>query len=89
MLRDEHSLRSAVRYINDFKVISGLGANLDKTKVIPFGKFFDPNNTICNKIPLKWKNSFTLLGVDIDNKLENLKTNFYRVNLQTTTIIND
>ena len=28
-------------------------------------------------------------GLDIDNKLENLKANFDRVHLQTTTIIND
>ena len=50
ILGDYYSLRAAVRYINDFQKISGLGAN--KTKLIPFGKFFDPKTTICDEIPL-------------------------------------
>ena len=89
ILRDEPSLRAAVRYINHFQKISGLGANLDKTKVIPFGKFFDPKTTICDDIPLVWEATLTLLGLEIDNKFKNLKTNFDRVHLQTATLIND
>ena len=40
--RDEESLRASIHYIEEFKQISGLAANLDKTNVIPYGKFFNP-----------------------------------------------
>ena len=42
--REEESLRNCIKYIEDFKRISGLAVNLDKTNVIPFGKFFNPGN---------------------------------------------
>ena len=42
--REEESLRNCIKYIEDFEKISGLAANLDKTNVIPFGKFFYPGN---------------------------------------------
>ena len=76
ILREEKSLRACVRYINHFKDISGLGANIDKTMVIPIGKFFNPGITICPELPLKWKANFTLLGLNIDNKLNKLQENF-------------
>ena len=63
------SLKACVRYINSFSRISGLQANLDKTKVVPFGSYFNINNILCPEIPLKWKDSFTLLGIDIYNKI--------------------
>ena len=37
--RTESSLQACVRYIEGFGLISGLSANLDKTKVISIGKF--------------------------------------------------
>ena len=40
--REEASLRASILYIEEFKLISGLAANLDKTNVIPYGKFFNP-----------------------------------------------
>ena len=36
--REEESLRNCIKYIEEFKEISGLAAYLDKTNVIPFGK---------------------------------------------------
>ena len=36
--RDENYLRKSIKYIEEFKQISGLAANLDKTNVIPYGK---------------------------------------------------
>ena len=60
-----------IKYIEDFKKISGLAANLDKTNVIPFGKFFNPANKICHDLKLNWTDNFKLLGLEIDNKLEN------------------
>ena len=45
--RTELSLRSCVRYIDGYKLMSGLSANLDNTKVIPIGRYFNPKNQIC------------------------------------------
>ena len=36
-----NSLKACVKYINQFSTISGLHANLVKTKVIPFGSNFN------------------------------------------------
>ena len=38
--REEKSLRNCIKYIEEFKNISGLAANLDKTIVISFWKNF-------------------------------------------------
>ena len=83
------SLRACVKYIDHFSRISGLHANLDKTKVIPFGKNFNIQETLCKDIPLECEESFTLLGLDIDNKLEKLDYMFYKVNSKTLSLIND
>ena len=89
ILREEKSLRACIRYINHFKEISGLGTNIDKTMVVPIGKFFNPGTKICPELPLKWKSDFTLLGLNIDNKLNEMQENFERVHIRTCTLIND
>ena len=70
--RDEKNLRALIKIINDFKSISGLSANLDKTHVIPVGPIDDPSIELCPDLNLNWTSSFCLLGFVIDNKLENL-----------------
>ena len=87
--RTELSLRSCVRYINAFKDISGLSANLDKTKVIPIGKFFNPKSKICPDLKMEWDNKFKLLGFNIENNLQNLDENFEIVHSRTLSLIND
>ena len=67
--RDENSLRMCIKYIDEFRQISGLAANLDKINVIPFGKFYNPGNKICHDLELNWTDNFKLLGLEIDNKL--------------------
>ena len=62
--------------MEDFKLISGLAANLEQTNVIPYGMFFNPGNKICPDLDVKWVENFKLLGIEIDNKLENLNINF-------------
>ena len=74
--RDEESLRASIYYIEEFKRISGLAANLDKTNVIPYGKFFNPGQKICPDLDVKWVDNIKLLGIEIDNKLEKLNINF-------------
>ena len=52
-----------MKYIEEFKKISGLATNLDKTNVIQFGKFFNPGNKICHELKFNWTAGFKLLGL--------------------------
>ena len=83
------SLKACVQFINTFSRISGLHANLDKTRVVPFGSNFSTNDILCPELPLKWEDSFTLLGIDIDNKLKSIDSNFDKVHGKTKSLIND
>ena len=76
-----------VKIINDFKKISGLSANLDKTHVIPVGPIDDPSIVLCPDLNLHWTSSFTLLGFVIDNKLENLHHNAKKRLLKMQSLI--
>ena len=87
--RETKSLEFCVKYIEAFKEISGLSANLDKTKVIPIGCHFNPKLKICQHLPLEWSADFKLLGIEIDNELSNLQTNFERVLIRCKTLINN
>ena len=79
MERNEENLRNATKYIQQFHNISGLACNIDKTSVIPIGKLDDKNDQICKDLKMVWDNKFTILGFEIDNKLEKLDTNFEKV----------
>ena len=87
--RIERSLRACVRYIEGFRLISGLSANLDKTNVIPIGKLFNPKTKICPDLEMEWDNNFKLLGFIIDNNLQNIDENFECFHARTLSIIND
>ena len=63
--------------------------NLDKTKVIPFGNICNTKDILCKEIPLEWEDSFTLLGLDIDNKLEKLYQIFLKIHSKTLSLIKD
>ena len=69
--KSEKNLRSAVKILNLFWEISGLKCNLSKTKVMPVGKFDEGD--ICSDLKLSCEKEFTILGVDIDNKLNKHK----------------
>ena len=56
--------------------ISGLQCNLDKTSVIPIGGNYDIEDKLCPELALSWENNFTLLGFQIDTKLEKLDVNY-------------
>ena len=87
--RDEESLRACIQYIEDFKSISGLAANLDKTNVIPYGMFFNPGCKICPDLDVKWVDNFKLFGIEIDNKLENLNINIEKAYVKAQNIISN
>ena len=55
---------------------------------MPLGGNFDIYDKICPEINLKWVSSFTLLGLVVDQKLEDLAKNFNRIHTKCKTIIN-
>ena len=70
------SLRRVVESLNSFFKISGLKISVAKTKAVWFGSECDTKAPICTDLNLDWSNNFKLLGVEFDNKLENMHTNF-------------
>ena len=87
MERNEANLRNATKYIQHFHKISGLACNLDKTSVIPIGKQSNKNDQICKDLKMVWDDKFTILGFDIDNKLQKLDTNFEKTKEKIKSLI--
>ena len=83
--RTETNLRNCVSILQDFWKISGLKCNVSKTKVIPVGNF--QMGGMCQDLGLEWADQFTILGIDIDNKLQRLDDNFNRINKKVRGII--
>jgi hypothetical protein len=79
MKRTPENFRAATKYIKDFHTISGLECNLEKTHVIPVGTLDDPKDIICPDLGMTWASSFTILGFDIDNRLQLLNNNFTKI----------
>merc|ERR1712215_634167 len=74
-----------IKILNYFWEISGLKCKIGKTKIIPVGVFDGEN--ICLDLKLSWENNFTILGMEIDNKLKSLSKNFDIVYNKTRSII--
>ena len=55
-----------------------LGQNLDKTMVVPLGENFrtDKDARICENRNLVWTDTFTLLGVTFDSRMEKMSSNY-------------
>ena len=77
VLRTEENLRNFSKILTLFHSVSGLKCNLDKTFVIPVGNFAKGN--MCQDLNLKWMDSFTVLGITIDNRLKELQQNFHQI----------
>ena len=59
--------------LEEFHLISGLKINVDKIKVVKFGKNRDSSDNTCPDLKLKWTNKCTSLGIDYDvSDLENI-----------------
>jgi hypothetical protein len=52
---------------------------MDKTNVIPIGSNNDITDILCPDLGTEWTNTFTILGFDIDSKLERLDKNNDRI----------
>ena len=60
----------------EFSEISGLEINEGKTKIIRIGPRLDDLVPTTKEVAFKYAQKFTLLGVEIDNKLKKLDENF-------------
>ena len=69
----EMNLRLCMDILEEFHLISGLKINVDKTKVVKFGKNRDSSDVLCQDLNLIWTNKFTSLGINYDvNDLDNI-----------------
>ena len=64
------------RIFESFADLSGLEINEGKTKVIRIGSKLDDTKPLTNLVKFTYDTEFTLLGVNIDNKLQKLEENF-------------
>lgn len=64
--------------LEEFATFSGLRCNFDKTNLMQIGNYDDISDDI-KGLGYNVVDSLTLLGMDIDNRLENLDTNFEKV----------
>ena len=76
MEETEENLIKMKEIFEAFKKLSGLEINEGKTKVIRIGTNLENVTPITEEVKFKYVTSFTLLGVEIDNKLCNLSENF-------------
>ena len=65
------NLKRMKEIFEGFHGLSGLEINEGKTKVIRIGNNLDNLTPLTEEVKFKYVSSFTLLGVEIDNKLEN------------------
>ena len=73
----EQNLQTVLDIIRDFFHLSCLKISVSKTKAIWFGKDSDSKVKLCKEENLVWTRTFTLLGLEFDNKLENMDRNYF------------
>ena len=74
--RNPEYLRECLSILKQCVNISGLQCNLEKTSVIPIGGNFDTSDRLCPELGLNWESEFTLLGFQIDSRLNKLNDNY-------------
>ena len=72
----EKNLLMMKRIFESFADLSGLEINEGKTKVIRLESKLDDTRPLTNLVKFTYATKFTLLGVNIDNKLKKLEDNF-------------
>ena len=72
----ERDLRAVMTVLEDFYKLSGLEINRSKTQVVIFGKIPEGDYEICKDLKLSWKQSFKLLGIVFDTRLEKMFDNY-------------
>ena len=76
MVPSDNNLFTIISILNSFFTISGLKISLTKTKAVWFGNKWDSNDKLCPHLSLNWVKTFTLLGIEFNNNLENMEKNF-------------
>ena len=69
---NENSIRSCMKTLLEFELISGLKVNQEKTKVIQLGANRDNRMNLCTELNMMWNHKFTALGITYD--VNNMKT---------------
>ena len=72
-LLDLESLARVRHILDDFGVISGLRCNYNKCVIMPTYDISDPEKINVETLGFQVKDSITLLGVDINSKLNNIR----------------
>ena len=72
----EKNLLMMKKIFKRFADLSGLEINEGKTKVIRIGSKLNDTKPLTNLVKFTYDTEFTLLGVNIDNKLQKLEENF-------------
>ena len=73
---DDHSLKLVIETLKSFYSLSCLKININKTKAVWFGSAAGSNITLCPEEGLDWTDTFTLLGIQFDSKLEKMEVNY-------------
>ena len=73
---DSNNLRNTLKTLDDFYYLSGLKISVSKTKAVWFGNASNSNEILCPDLGLKWVKTFELLGINFDNNLLNMNSNF-------------
>ena len=76
MKPSSQNLRNVVNNLTNFYKLSGLKISVTKTKAVWFGSRSNSGEVLCPDLNLKWVAKFTLLGIEFDSSLEEMKTNF-------------
>ena len=73
---DDNNLRNTITILNSFYIISGLKIQVEKTQGIVFGPMPEGDRRLCHDITLTWEQDFTLLGIQFNPSLSNMKSKF-------------
>ena len=73
---DDQSLKTVIETLKSFYKLSCLKININKTKAVWFGSAAGSDMTLCPDEGLDWTDTFTLLGIQFDSKLEKMEVNY-------------
>ena len=83
----EKSLNQALSTLQEFKLISGLKINIEKTKIIKIGAWGDSRTTFCQEFFLIWTTDFTSLGITFDTDNMNRITEINSTKIWTPRLL--
>ena len=73
----EQNLKNVLKIIKDLYHLSCLKISVSKTKAVWFGSAADSEQILCPDDGLVWTKNFSLLGLEFDNKLEQMDQNYF------------